>query len=117
MSSDAEVEVAEVALKPPQHLGEAYEPNVEYRAFRVVLAAEGEACAAAVHVATDEPRAEVALRVLQVVPVDPSPSPNPSLSPILSPNPNPNPNHPTLTRWCPWRASCARSRRRSRRPR
>ena len=70
VSSDAEVEVAEVALKPPQQLEEAYAPNVEYELFRVVLAAEGEACAAAVHVATDEPRAEVSLRVLQVVPVE-----------------------------------------------
>ena len=49
---------------------EAYAPNVEYELFRVVLAAEGEPCAAAVHVATDQPRAEVALRVLQAVPVE-----------------------------------------------
>ena len=42
VSSDAEVEVAEVALKPPQQLEEAYAPNVEYELFRVVLAAEGE---------------------------------------------------------------------------
>ena len=66
VSADAEVEAAEVPLKPPQQLEDKYAPNQEYTLFRVVMAAEAEKCSAAVHVATSEPSAELSLRVLSV---------------------------------------------------